>query len=70
MSSSTPPLRFEGPRPPAVELWHAALHDRTKLVPATPPPDMTNLPPELAPPGLPRERIVLPTPTSSGRPGR
>lgn len=55
ITSSTPPLRFEGPKPGAVELWHAALHDRTRLIPATPPADMPNLPPELAPP----KRVTL-----------
>jgi hypothetical protein len=50
ITSSSPPMRFEGPKPGAVELWHAALHDRKKLWPADPPKDMTNLPPELAPP--------------------
>jgi hypothetical protein len=56
ITSSTPALKFEGPKPNgAIELWHAALHDRTKLSPATPPPDFANLPPELAPP----KRVTL-----------
>lgn len=51
ITSSTPPW-VSGPRSTAVEHWHAALHDRTKLVPASLPPDIpaSALTAELSPP--------------------
>lgn len=71
ISSSTLPLPTWAPRPAAVELWHAALHDRKKLTPATPPPDITNLPPELAPPKtvtVQARAVFSPDYQSSGEP--
>ena len=50
LTSSMPRMPFEGPQRGAVELWHAALHQRTKINAATLPPDFANVPPELQPP--------------------
>jgi hypothetical protein len=53
ITSSACPLPISRPQT-AVELWHAAMHDRTKLIPATAPKGMgkgeIQLPKELAPP--------------------
>ena len=55
--TSSLPVPGTVPHSTAVEHWHAALHDRTKLSPASLPPDILKpgekpdkLPPELAPP--------------------